>query len=159
MLILMRVNDSTTCPERRDHLFPSVPWFSGPPWLFTDTQVFSLTTGRALTSYYHFPHIYPLGQALKSCTSFTDKDCCFRRSQVKKHLQPQQPGWFIVTGVQRGIPARSFFWTEELWIDISFKPSCLTNDDPYGTLACYSPEIQTPGHFKGFIFDLLRQIM
>ena len=103
------------------------------------------------------PHIYPLGQALKGCTSFTDKDCCFSHSQVKKHLQPQQSGWFIVTGVQRGTPARSFFWTEELWIDISLKPSCLTNDDPYGTLACYSPEMQTPVHSKGFIFDLLRQ--
>ena len=55
MLILMRVNDSTACPERRDHLFPSVPWFSGSPWLFRDTQVFFLTTGRALTSHYHFP--------------------------------------------------------------------------------------------------------
>ena len=78
-------------------------------------------------------------------------------AKLKKHLQPQQSGRFIVTGVQPGTPARSFFSTEGLWIDISLKPSCLTNDGPYGTLACYSPEMQTPGHSKGFIFDLLRQ--
>lgn len=130
---------------------PSVSFSSMVLWsslTFLDTQVFSLTTGRPSPPIIISPHIYPLGQALKGCTSFTDKDCCFSGSQVKKHLQPQQSGWFIVTGVQRGTPRPQLFWTEELWIDISLKPSCLTNDDPYGTLACYSPEMQTQNILK-----------
>lgn len=144
MLILMRVNEFYCLPKKER---PSVsncslvlPDFSWTPDLLDHQEGPNLLSSLLLLSIH-----------------------CSRHSRVNFILLTSEET--IAVPALRSInhrcatwhPSPTAFLNRRPWINIRMKPSCLSNDDSYRTSACYSGEMQTPGHSSGFIFDLLRQ--